>query len=105
MKDLTKSGLSDNTIKKIHSIFSKYPEIKKVILYGSRALGTFRNGSDIDLTIDSNELSLTTLLKIENELDDLLLPYKIDLSIIKNIDNDDLIDHIRRVGVIFYSKV
>ncbi len=44
------------------------------------------------------------LLKIENELDDLLLPYKIDLSIYNQIENTDLIAHIQRAGIVFYEK-
>lgn len=44
------------------------------------------------------------LLKLENELDDLLLPYSIDLSLLHRIEDPDLIDHIRRAGVVFYEK-
>lgn len=102
--DLTHTGLSSDTILKIHSIFSRCPEIESVILYGSRAKGNFKQGSDIDLTIISNTLNLTDLLKIENELDELLLPYKIDLSIQSKIENPNLIDHIKRVGIVFYKK-
>jgi len=61
-----------------------------VILYGSRARGNYRNGSDIDLALVGKELDLTTLFKVETELDDLLLPYKIDLSIHHKIENPDL---------------
>jgi hypothetical protein len=42
------------------------------------------------------------MMRIENELDDLLLPYKIDLSLFHALDNSELIDHIRRIGVVFY---
>jgi predicted nucleotidyltransferase len=97
MNDLSKTGLSRETIQKIHSIFSNCSEIKK-----SYSLGTFKNGSDIDLTIDSNELTLTTFLKIENELDDLLLPYKIDLSMMHKIDDAKLLEHINRIGIVFF---
>ncbi|MBU1171821.1 MAG: hypothetical protein KKD44_19885 [Proteobacteria bacterium] len=38
------------------------------------------------------------------EIDDLLLPYSFDISIFADIDNPDLIDHIKRVGMIFYEK-
>ena len=85
----------------INSVFKKYPQIEKVILYGSRAKGNFRANSDIDLTLVAPALSLTDLLRIENELDDLLLPYKIDLSLQHQLDNQELIDHINRVGVEF----
>jgi predicted nucleotidyltransferase len=97
-------GLSPKTIKSIQNLLSEYSEVEKAILYGSRAKGTFRNGSDIDLTIKGDKLTLSLLSKIENDLDDLLLPYKIDLSIFHKIENADLIDHINRVGVDFYER-
>lgn len=99
-----KYGLKETTVEKISGVFSAHPQIEQVILYGSRAKGNYRNGSDIDLTIRGEAISLSQLLKIENELDDLLLPYKIDLSLLHKIDDPDLLDHIRRVGVIFYER-
>lgn len=99
-----KFGLKQVTIEKICGVFSAHPEIEQVIIYGSRAKGNYRDGSDIDLTIKGEGVSLSQLLKIENELDDLLLPYKIDLSLLHKIDDPDLLDHIRRVGVVFYGK-
>ncbi len=97
-------GLREKHIKSINSIFSKYPQIEKAILYGSRAKGNFRNGSDIDLTLVGYDLDITTLFKIETELDDLLLPYKIDLSILHKIENPNLLNHIKRVGITFYMS-
>ncbi len=47
-------------------------------------------------------MDLTILFKIENELDDLLLPYKIDLSVFSDIENPELLGHIERVGKVFY---
>ncbi|MCF6349426.1 MAG: nucleotidyltransferase domain-containing protein [Flavobacteriaceae bacterium] len=98
-------GLKEKHIKAINSVFSKYPQIEKIILYGSRAKGNYRNGSDIDLALVGNDLDLTSLFKIEIKLDDLLLPYKIDLSILHKIKNKDLVNHIKRVGVTFYEKI
>ena len=97
-------GLRDSDIEKINSIFAQYPAVEKVVLYGSRAKGNYKNGSDIDLTMIGNTLDLTTQFRIENDIDDLLLPYGIDLSIISHIGNPDLIDHINKVGQIFYDK-
>ncbi len=98
-----KFGLKEQTIEQIISVFSRYPEVEKVTLYGSRAKGNYKNGSDIDLTFEGEGLTLSMLHKIDNDLDDLLLPYTFDLSIFKHIDNTDLIDHIKRVGIIFYE--
>ncbi|GEM_PF-62686 len=98
-------GLTNDTIQAIQEVFAKYPDVEKAILYGSRAKGNYRPGSDIDLTLSGEKLTLSTLQKIENELDDLLLPYKIDLSVFQHIGNPDLVAHIERVGQVFYQKV
>jgi uncharacterized protein len=99
-----KFGLTESTISRISSVFAAVPEIEQVILYGSRAMGTFRKGSDIDLTIKGNQVTYAQLQRIENQLDDLLLPYTIDISLLQQIDNPDLLEHIKRVGVLFYEK-
>ena len=96
-------GLSFSTQEKMIQIFKRSPKIDEVILYGSRAKGNFKSGSDIDLTIKSSQMTLSELLKIENEIDDLLLPYKVDLSMFHQIDNQNLIDHIHRVGLVYYK--
>ena len=93
------------TIKKIFHIFEHCPDIDLVRLYGSRAKGNYHNGSDIDLSIKGDRVSFSQLLKIEMELDDLLLPYKIDISLFRQIKNKDLINHINRVGIDFYRKL
>jgi uncharacterized protein len=100
-----KYGLPESTIQKIRAVLSRYPQVEKAILYGSRAKGNYKNGSDIDLTLrGGSDLTLNVLYKIMDELDDLLLPYTIDLSIFSNIGNPDVIEHIQRVGVTFYDK-
>lgn len=100
-----KYGLSEATIQKIHAVFARYPQVAKAVLYGSRAKGTYKNGSDIDLTLSGgSDLTLDVLYRISNELDELLLPYTIDLSIFYDISDSDVIEHIRRVGVTFYEK-
>jgi len=97
------SGLSEETIRKITAIFAKHGNLTKAILYGSRAKGSYRNGSDIDLVLFGDALSYSELAEIEEQLDDLLLPYTFDISLFSQIDNLELIDHIDRVGVVFYE--
>ena len=99
-----KYGLKDHTVFLINEVFAKYPQIKSVVLYGSRAKGNFRPNSDIDLVLKWENLNLKTLFKIETDLDDLLLPYKMDISVFDKIENQDLVEHIERVGIIFYEK-
>ena len=99
-----KFGLKAATLDKIMSIFARHIEVESAILYGSRAKGNYREGSDIDLTLTGEQLTYRTLLRIEDEIDDLLLPYLFDISIFSHIDDPDVIDHIRRVGVPFYER-
>lgn len=101
---LQATGLSASVIQKISGVFARHPAIKKVVLYGSRAKGGFRVGSDIDLTITESAIDLSELLLIENQIDDLMLPYKVDLSIFEKIENESLRDHICRVGQVFYLR-
>lgn len=98
-------GLQEAVIQKIHAVFTNHPQVEKAVLYGSRAKGNYRNGSDIDLTLHGGEdLTVGVLYKIISELDDLLLPHTIDLSIFKDICDPDVVEHIHRVGIIFYKK-
>jgi len=98
-------GLKEATIQKICDVLARYPQVEKAVLYGSRAKGDYKNGSDIDLTLQGGEdLTLTIMYGIMAEFDNLLLPYTIDLSIYRDIKDEDVIDHIKRVGVTFYEK-
>ena len=98
-------GLKETTIQKICGVLRRHPQVEKAILYGSRAKGNYKNGSDIDLTLRGTaDLTLNVLYRIMDELDDLLLPYTIDLSIFNDISDLEVIDHIQRVGVTFYDR-
>jgi predicted nucleotidyltransferase len=100
-----KYGLKEATIRKICAVFAKFPQVDQAVLYGSRAKGNYKNGSDIDLTLCGDaDLTLNVLYQIMHALDDLLLPYTIDLSIFSDIGDPDVVEHIRRVGVTFYAK-
>jgi len=100
-----KYGLSQSTIQKICAVLSRYPQVERAILYGSRAKGNYKRGSDIDLTlVGGANLTLNVVYKILDDLDELLLPYTIDLSIFNDISDPDVIEHIQRVGVTFYEK-
>lgn len=97
-------GLSESAVKKIIGVLEQKPEISKVVLFGSRAKGNFRNGSDIDLVLFGEELDLKTLFKLETSMDDLMLPWKIDLVLFPTITNQELKEHINRVGKVFFER-
>lgn len=97
-------GLTEITIQKIQSVLSLFPEIEEAILYGSRAKGNYKNGSDIDLTFKGPLLNHKLVNQISLKLDDLDLPYTFDLSDYDKIENTNLVEHIQRVGVVFYKR-
>lgn len=92
-------GVSTETWKALLDVFVGHNEVSDVILYGSRAEGNYRNGSDIDLCLKGEGLSISLLLDIMIEIDDLLIPYEVDVCIYEKIENQALIDHIDRVGI------
>lgn len=97
-------GLPGHVIAGINGGFARFPDIERVILYGSRVKGTYKRGSDIDFCLVGASLTLPVMLRIDTTLDDLLLPYKIDLALYHHIDNPDLLSHMARVGTVFYQK-
>lgn len=100
-----KTGLTSEEWYDIRAVFSKYPEIERVILYGSRAMGNHQPASDIDLTLIGDDINSGVLTEITFGLDDLMLPYKFDLSVYGDISNEALIDHIKRVGIVLYENL
>lgn len=97
-------GLSLATLEKLNRVFARHDAIDSVLIYGSRAKGNYRAGSDIDLTIKGSEISFAEFMQIEDQIDDLMLPYTIDLSQYRLLENTDLIAHIDRVGRVIYAR-
>ena len=97
-------GLPDDKRRKIAGVLAEFPQVEAAILYGSRAKGTHRRGSDIDLTLVGEGLDTSLLNAIAVRLDDLLLPEFIDLSSYAHLDNPGLRAHIGRVGREVYRR-
>ncbi|HPO63352.1 MAG TPA: nucleotidyltransferase domain-containing protein [Candidatus Kapabacteria bacterium] len=97
-------GLKISDLNTIISVIKENNKITKIILFGSRAKGNFKNGSDIDLAIISENLSFDELLEIKVNLEELLLPYIFDLVDYNTITNEDLKQHIQRIGKIIFQK-
>lgn len=91
-------GIGDSQFHQIFEILRRNSLIKEAIVYGSRAKGVYTDGPDIDLVLKGDALTLKDLNRTILALDDLLLPYTFDVSLYHHIDNQDLIDHIERIG-------
>ena len=90
-------GLSEATSVRLLAVLAAEPAVRQVWLYGSRAMGREHSGSDIDLTLVGEGLEHRHLLQLLNAIDELLLPWLVDLSLHAEL-SDDLREHIRRVG-------
>jgi predicted nucleotidyltransferase len=98
------TGLSDKDLDNIVRIIEKNSKIEDAVLFGSRAKGTFSNGSDIDIALKGKDISLNDVLDLSIELEELFLPYKFDLVIYERIKEEALKDHITRVGVSIFRR-
>ena len=96
-------GLPIATLNTIRGILADVPAVKKAVIYGSRAKGTNRPGSDIDLTLFGEALDLDALGHMATRLEESPIPYQVDLSIFELIDHAGLREHIERVGQVFYQ--
>jgi predicted nucleotidyltransferase len=98
-----KFGLSDTVIKELQDVFRRYTNIEKVLIFGSRSKGNFREGSDIDLAVIGKGVDYNQLLSILCEIEDLELLYSVDLIDYNKKKGTPIGDHIDRVGKIFYE--
>jgi len=96
-------GLSSEDVSRIQNILATCPGIKKGYIFGSRAMGTHRPGSDIDIALSGEDLTFQDKLTILRLLDDRNVPHSFDLILLNRTDKEDLISHVRRVGKVIYE--
>jgi predicted nucleotidyltransferase len=102
--DTPEFGLSARALGLLRQLFATYPEIRKATVYGSRAMGNYRNGSDIDITLDAPDMDSARFSHLCTAADDLMLPWAMDLSLLSQIHNSALLAHIQRVGKPLWAR-
>jgi predicted nucleotidyltransferase len=99
---MSQFGLIDSDIEYLKSVFSSFNSIEQVIIFGSRAKGNYKNGSDVDIALKGKNITFNDILQIDNELNEKSnLPYKFDVVHYENIQTPALKEHIDRVGIPF----
>ncbi len=99
-----KYGLTERDMKTLEGIFLKYPEVREVRLFGSRAKGNFKHGSDIDLAVMDKEIDSKTISNLSFDFEESSLPYTVDVINFSTLKHQEFIEHIDRVGIVFYER-
>lgn len=101
---MTTFGLSERNVETIIEILSKYSSISSVNIFGSRAKGDYKTGSDIDLAIMNDGFSTDDLMRIQADFAESSLPFFVDIINYQTISHPELKEHIDRAGILFYNK-
>ena len=97
-------GLSASVMSSIVGAIASIENVSRALIYGSRAKGNYRDNSDIDITLEGKNLTVSDLATLDERLDNLLLPWQIDLSIKSRITNVALLDEIERWGKVVFER-
>ena len=97
-------GLKDETLERVRRILATFPAIDRAVLYGSRAMGTYKSGSDIDLTLFGKDVDRELCAEVAMMFQASLVPFKVDVSAFELLTHEGLKDHIRRRGVVLFDR-
>ena len=97
-------GIPQTDSQLLLELIRTHPHVQNVVLYGSRALGRQHAGSDVDLCLEAPSMELGELLELGAALDDLLLPWQIDLQLRHLIAHEGLLAHIERAGQLLWER-
>jgi uncharacterized protein len=98
-------GLLESDLISIQEELRKHESVEEAILFGSRAKGNFRSGSDVDLALRGKNLDFETISQISYFLnEETIMPYKFDVVNYHSIQETELVRHIDRVGVEIFNR-
>ena len=92
-------GLLETELAEIVAVISARKMVESAVIFGSRAKGNYRAGSDVDICLKGRGVHHEDVLEIGYSLnEEKMLPYQFDIVDYNTIDNEALRDHIDRVG-------
>ncbi len=98
-------GLLERDVYYIKYALRAFPEIEKAILFGSRALGNYKQGSDVDIALVGKKVDSHIINKLSARLnEELPIPYHVDVLNYATISNQKLKEHIVQYGIEMYRK-
>ncbi len=98
-------GLRAGDIENIIAVIQQQNEVQEAMIFGSRAKGNYKNGSDIDIALKGSGVNHITSGNVSHALnEETQMPYTFDVLSYQTISNKDLMEHIDRVGICFYKR-
>lgn len=101
---MSNSGLKDYHQQQLITLISRNHNVERIVLFGSRALNTFKDRSDIDLVLAGSNLTLSHIAEMQNEIEETTIPQKVDILLFHQITSEALLEHIREHGVIWFDR-
>jgi len=102
---MNNTGLRQPDLDIVLSVLGEFPNVKEAIIFGSRAKGNFKNGSDVDIALKGENINLEIVTNISYRLnEETILPYKFDVLDYQSINNSKLTEHINRIGISVYLR-
>ena len=99
-----KYGFSKDQLQEIVEVLAEYPEIESAVLFGSRAMDSFKAGSDVDIAIKGEKVNTSLALKVTGHFEDTNTPFFFDIIAWPTISSKELREHIQRVGEVIYCR-
>ncbi len=104
MLEIANDGLQLRHRKAVLDILRANPRVERAVLYGSRATGNYREASDIDIALEGADLTFTDQADLLDALLDTTIPYEFDITLMHEIENDALRDHINSDGITWFTR-
>lgn len=91
-------GLTKRNLRTIRNILQQFHQVREVYIFGSRAMGTFKPGSDLDLAV-MNDIDHKSVIELHAAFEESDLPFRVDVLAYWSVTNPDIKSHIDRVGI------
>jgi predicted nucleotidyltransferase len=102
----TDFGLKPGDLEMICRILEKEPNIEQALIFGSRAKGNYKPGSDVDIALKGKNLTSQSVTDVSFQLnEETIMPYKFDVLNYHTIQEPALVKHINSVGIVFYENI
>lgn len=98
-------GLTEKDLAYIKAVIAEFAEIRQAVIFGSRAKGNFKRGSDVDIAVLGEEVSFSTVARLHARLEEEgPLPYFFDIVDYTHLTQQELREHIDRIGKTIYKR-